>query len=142
MKFVSFLKLRVIFNVFYGFWMFANQTFHKSHVRISQKVKGDFNVKSSTYYFHMKTKILADFQTCISVPLKLLYPRWKNFALSYNFPIIQKYDQIIVIFENQLHGSPEQSLRRVFEEACLFRWRIQIMISTIWSLIILRLLGK
>ena len=28
------------------------------------------NVKSSTYYFHMKTKILADFQICISVPLK------------------------------------------------------------------------
>ena len=28
-----------------------------------------FNVKSSTYYFHMKTKILADFQICISLPL-------------------------------------------------------------------------
>ena len=28
-----------------------------------------FNVKFSTYYFHMKTKILADFQICISVPL-------------------------------------------------------------------------
>ena len=27
------------------------------------------NVKSSTYYFRMKTKILADFQTCISIPL-------------------------------------------------------------------------
>ena len=27
-----------------------------------------FNVKSSTYYFLMKTKILADFQICISVP--------------------------------------------------------------------------
>ena len=26
-------------------------------------------MKSSTYYFHMKTKILADFQICISVPL-------------------------------------------------------------------------
>ena len=29
-----------------------------------------FNVKSSAYYFHMKPKILADFQICISVPLK------------------------------------------------------------------------
>ena len=29
------------------------------------------NVRSSTYYFHMKTKILADFQICISVPLIL-----------------------------------------------------------------------
>ena len=142
MKFVSFLKIRVIFNVFYGFWMFANQTFHKSHVRISQKVKGDFNVKSSTYYFHMKTKILADFQTCISVPLKLLYPRWKNFALSYNFPIIQKYYQIIAIFETSTPRIPGTKSTQGFEEACLFRWRIQIMISTIWSLIILRLLGK
>ena len=26
-------------------------------------------MKSSTYYFHMKTKILADFQICISIPL-------------------------------------------------------------------------
>ena len=33
------------------------------------KSKKYFNVKSSTYYFHMKTKILADFQICISVPL-------------------------------------------------------------------------
>ena len=28
-------------------------------------------MRSSTYYFHMKTKILADFQICISVPLSL-----------------------------------------------------------------------
>ena len=28
-------------------------------------------VKSSTYYFHMKAEILADFQICISVPLNL-----------------------------------------------------------------------
>ena len=41
-----------------------------SHARISQKVKGVFNVKASTYYFHMKKKILADFLVCISVPLK------------------------------------------------------------------------
>ena len=47
----------------------CKQTFHISCVRISQKVKGFFNVKSATYYFHIKTKILADFQTCIIVPL-------------------------------------------------------------------------
>ena len=29
-------------------------------------------MKSSTYYFHGKTKILTDFQFCISVPLKSL----------------------------------------------------------------------
>ena len=37
-------------------------------MHISQKVKG-VNVTSSTYYFHMKAKMLADFQICISVPL-------------------------------------------------------------------------
>ena len=34
------------------------------------KSKRCFNVKSSTYYFHMKTKILADFQICISALLE------------------------------------------------------------------------
>ena len=28
-------------------------------------------MKSSIYYFHIKTKILADFQICISVPLNV-----------------------------------------------------------------------
>ena len=49
--------------------MFVNKDFRIFHVRISQKVKG-FNVKTSTYYFHVKTNILADFQICASsVPL-------------------------------------------------------------------------
>ena len=43
-----------------------------SHVHISQKVNGFFNVKSSKYYFHMKRKILTDFQICSSALL------WKN----------------------------------------------------------------
>ena len=34
---------------------------------ISQKVKHCVNVKSSTYYFYVKTKILPNFQICISV---------------------------------------------------------------------------
>ena len=38
-------------------------------MRISQKVKGVLIVKSSTYYFHVKTKIFADFQIRISIPL-------------------------------------------------------------------------
>ena len=29
-------------------------------MRISQKVKGVLNVKSSAYYFHMKTKIIPE----------------------------------------------------------------------------------
>ena len=64
-SFVNFLKSRLIFNIYY-FWML---TFHISHVRahVSQS-KRCVNVKSSTYYFPMKTKILADFQIFISVP--------------------------------------------------------------------------
>ena len=44
-------------------------TFYVSHVRahVSQS-KRCFNVKSSTYYFPMKTKILADLQIFISAP--------------------------------------------------------------------------
>ena len=30
-------------------------------------------MKPSIYYFNMKTKILADFQICISVPLRHIY---------------------------------------------------------------------
>ena len=37
---------------------------------ISQNAEVVFNVKSSTYYFHVKRKILADFQVCIIVPLR------------------------------------------------------------------------
>ena len=36
---------------------------------VSPEPKRCFNVKSSSYYFHMKTKILADSQICISVTL-------------------------------------------------------------------------
>ena len=36
------------------------------------KSKRCFNVKSSTYYFDMKMKMLADFQICISVSLNVL----------------------------------------------------------------------
>ena len=38
-------------------------------VCISQRVKFCFNVKSSTYYFHIKTDILVDFQILIGVPV-------------------------------------------------------------------------
>ena len=56
-KFVNFLKSRLIFN-------FS----HISRAHIS-KTKRCFNVKSSQYYFHMNVRILTDFQICISVPL-------------------------------------------------------------------------
>ena len=57
--------------------MFINKLFLISRANIS-KSKSFFNMKSSTYYFHLKTKILGDFQICISVPLNypvtLIYP--------------------------------------------------------------------
>ena len=70
MKVVNLLKSRLIFNIFYCFGMFVNKISHISRAHIS-KSKMYFNVKSSTYYFHMKTKTLADFEMCISVPLIL-----------------------------------------------------------------------
>ena len=51
--------------------MFVNKILHISRPHIS-KSKRCFNVKSSTCYFHMKTKILVDFQICISLPLMLV----------------------------------------------------------------------
>ena len=60
MKFVNFLKSRAIFNIF--------SCLHISRARISKR-KRCVNMEFSTYYFHMETKILADFQISISVPL-------------------------------------------------------------------------
>ena len=50
--------------------MFINKLFiYLMYAYLSFLIKRFFNMKSSTYYFHMKTKILADFEICISVPL-------------------------------------------------------------------------
>ena len=52
--------------------MFVNKLF--THLTWAYlRKKRCLNVKSSTYYFHVKTKVLADFQTCISVPLRYRY---------------------------------------------------------------------
>ena len=70
LKFVSSLKSRLIFNI-YHFWMFVNKLF-ACLTCAYLKSKSFFNVEFWTYYFHIKTKILADFQICISVPLSPL----------------------------------------------------------------------
>ena len=49
--------------------MFVNKLFNISLAHISKSNKC-FNVTSSSYYIHMKIKILADFQIYIGVPLK------------------------------------------------------------------------
>ena len=58
------LKSRLIFHIF---CCFCKKNFHISHVRISQK----FIAKLSTYYFHMMTKILANFQICVGLSLTI-----------------------------------------------------------------------
>ena len=66
----KFLKSRLIFILFHCFWMFVNKLFTYPYAHIS-KCQGCFNVKSSTYYFHVKRKIFVDFQIFISVPLRI-----------------------------------------------------------------------
>ena len=60
--------------------MFVTNFSHISRADIS-KSKRCLNVKSSTYYFRMKTKILLDFQICISVPLSMCVLKM-NFSLN------------------------------------------------------------
>ena len=59
--------------------MFVNKLFTYLTLAHSSKSKMCLNVKSSTYYFHMKVKILPDFQNCISVLLSNLVQHfWEN----------------------------------------------------------------
>ena len=60
MKFVHFLKSRLIFNIFCCFCVCS-----------ISKCRRCFNVKSLTYCFHMKMKLLTDLQIFISVPFGL-----------------------------------------------------------------------
>ena len=62
--------------------MFVNKLFSKS--------KRCSSLKSSTYYFHMKIKILADFQICISAPLK----EDRQVIVMYGFQIATTKDEI------------------------------------------------
>ena len=64
-----FLKSRPLFNIFCCFCMFVNK--HLLHLRwVYLKSKQCYNVKPLAYYIYVKTKILIDFDICISVPLK------------------------------------------------------------------------
>ena len=57
-----------------------------------------FNVKSSTYYFHMKTKILADFHICVSLPLKF-YTERTSFHLPgfYDYYVMLSFNHILTM---------------------------------------------
>ena len=67
----SFIKKR---KILHNVTFFRKLSPHISCVHISKSNKC-FDVKFSSYYFQMKTKVLADFQICISV----LY--WVNIEL-------------------------------------------------------------
>ena len=71
MRFANFLKRRLI--LIYSIVSECLQTnfsyISRAHILESKRC---FNVKSSTYYFHMMTKISADFQICIGAPLSVI----------------------------------------------------------------------
>ena len=50
-------------------------------------------MESSPYYFHMKTKILAEFQICISVPLR----KWKP-------TLVSEWDKFLNLFVFFVNG--------------------------------------
>ena len=77
----AFLILRILELLFLNV---CKQTYHITYVRISQKVK------FSIYYFHLKTQILADFQICISVPLKELGKNRQNISEALSIHYIKK----------------------------------------------------
>ena len=84
--------------------MFLNvckETFHISHACITQKVKRFWNVKPSTYCFQMWTKILTDFQICISVHLISIYfdspqlgIQWKQIVYIFRL-LVRRYAQFL-----------------------------------------------
>ena len=105
---VIFWKSRLIFNIFCCFWIFVNKLLIYLTCAYLKKYRCR-NVKSSTYYFHMKTKILKDFQICISVPLIHYLFIYLFNLFSFIFLIIviyiscSKHDLTITIFSINLH---------------------------------------
>ena len=70
--------------------MFVNKFFTYLISRVhTSKRKRRFNVKSSTYCFHMKTKILAYFQICISIPL-IVHVAEDNFYTDENVETLKR----------------------------------------------------
>ena len=68
MKVVFFLKIRLLFKIFYCSFMFLNKHFINKGEYIS-KSKRYYNEKPVAYNFYIRTKILLKFCICISVPL-------------------------------------------------------------------------
>ena len=67
MRFVFFLKSRLVVNALYCFCMFVKNISKTLRVNNSKTLRIK-NAIFSGYYFYMNTRIKGDFQICISVP--------------------------------------------------------------------------
>ena len=65
-------------------------------------------MKPLTHYFHMKMKILAEFQICISVPLK------KKILRANNAPYLTKKLKKVIMKRSQLEKSYWKTLTETF----------------------------
>ena len=88
MKFVFFLKSRLIFKIFYCFCMFVYKYFINTGGWYVSKSKRYYNAKPSAYYFYMRMKTPLDFGICISVPLRYL-----NFCLNFFGHVRKRLDK-------------------------------------------------
>ena len=104
----------------------CKQTFHTSHVHISQKVKGVLMWNLQHNYLYMKTKILTDFDICISVPLRLCFWLQNDFFPLWNDKITRtfwvSFNKTWQVFTNSLqniclkHTKPLQIFKGCFPQ--------------------------
>ena len=80
MKFVNFVKSRLVFNLIYSFWMFVNKLFTISHAHIS-KSKGCFNLEIFTILFSYEDEDIGRFSNL----------RWCTFNFPWNCPTVEIY---------------------------------------------------
>ena len=91
MNFAFFLKLMLLLNILHCFCMFFNKYF-KHFGCVYLKSEQCYNVKSSTYYFYMKTKILAGIHICVRVPLALCNIRQFHRIFKYSLIFLLSFD--------------------------------------------------
>ena len=105
-KFVLFLKSRLIFKIFYCFCMFVNKHFANLRVYSSRILKNK-NTKFSGYYFCMDKNILRDFEICISLPLMFCFRIWYWNTFQYKYII-------------QITAVKQSDARVASKDICLF----------------------
>ena len=96
MKFVFSLKSRLFLKMFYCFSMFLNKHFINTDVYIS-KSEWFYNVKPSTYFFYMRTKISLNVHICISVPLMLEFPKAGFLVLHFPYYTLMTFLMILLV---------------------------------------------